>query len=74
MAMRYVPDIIVCDVMMPVMDGLECCKQLKSEVQTSHIPLLMLTASSIDEQRIPGFELAADSFISKPVTFSFLNA
>ena len=74
MAMRYVPDIIVCDVMMPVMDGLECCKQLKSEVQTSHIPLLMLTASSIDEQRIAGFESGADSFISKPFNSQLLIA
>lgn len=45
-AMKYVPDLVVCDVMMPVMDGLECCRRLKEEVTTSHVPVLMLTACS----------------------------
>ena len=65
MAMKYVPDVIICDVMMPVMDGLECCRQLKSELQTSHIPVMLLTACSLDEQRIAGFECGADSYIAK---------
>ena len=55
-AMKYVPDAIICDVMMPVMDGLECCRKLKTELQTSHIPVMLLTACSLDEQRIQGFE------------------
>ena len=54
-AMKYVPDAIICDVMMPVMDGLECCRKLKTELQTSHIPVMLLTACSLDEQRIQGF-------------------
>ncbi len=54
MAARYVPDLIICDVMMPVMDGMECCRRIKSEVTTSHIPVLMLTACTMDEQRIEG--------------------
>ena len=65
-AMKYVPDAIICDVMMPVMDGLECCRKLKTELQTSHIPVMLLTACSLDEQRIQGFECGADSYISKP--------
>lgn len=52
MAAKYVPDLIICDVMMPVMDGLECCRHIKNEVSTSHIPVLMLTACSMDEQRV----------------------
>ncbi len=71
-AMKYVPDAIICDVMMPVMDGLECCKQLKSELQTSHIPVMLLTACSLDEQRIQGFECGADSYIAKPFNSKLL--
>ena len=65
-AMRYIPDLVICDVMMPVMDGLECCRQLKAEVTTSHIPVLMLTACSMDEQRIQGYDSGADGYLSKP--------
>lgn len=71
-AMKYVPDAIICDVIMPVMDGLECCKQLKSELQTSHIPVMLLTACSLDEQRIQGFECGADSYIAKPFNSKLL--
>jgi len=65
-AAKYVPDLIVCDVMMPVMDGLECCRRIKGEVSTSHIPVLMLTACSMDEQRVSGYESGADGYLSKP--------
>ena len=71
-AMKYVPDAIVCDVMMPVMDGLECCRKLKTELQTSHIPVMLLTACSLDEQRIQGFKCGADSYISKPFNSKLL--
>lgn len=60
MAAKYTPDLIICDVMMPVMDGLECCRMIKSEVSTSHIPVLMLTACSRDEQRVQGYDSGAD--------------
>lgn len=66
MAARHVPDLIVCDVMMPVMDGLECCRLIKGETVTSHIPVLMLTACSLDEQRVQGYESGADGYLSKP--------
>jgi signal transduction histidine kinase/DNA-binding response OmpR family regulator len=74
MAISHVPDIIICDIMMPVMDGLECCKALKTEIRTSHIPVIMLTACALDEQRIIGFETGADSYISKPFNSKVLAA
>ena len=71
-AMKYVPDAIICDVMMPVMDGMECCRRLKSEMQTSHIPVMMLTAYAVDEQKIKGYACGADSYISKPFSAQLL--
>lgn len=71
-AVRYVPDLVICDVMMPVMDGLECCRRLKAEVTTSHIPVLMLTACSMDEQRIQGYDSGADGYLSKPFSSEVL--
>lgn len=72
-AMKYVPDAIICDVMMPVMDGMECCRKLKSEVQTSHIPVMMLTAYTMDEQKVQGYECGADSYILKPFSAKLLR-
>ena len=72
-AMKYVPDAIICDVMMPVMDGMECCRRLKSELQTSHIPVMMLTAYAMDEQKIKGYECGADSYIAKPFSAALLT-
>lgn len=66
LAMKYVPDVIISDVMMPGMDGVECCRRLKGELQTCHIPVILLTACSLDEQRIRGYDGGADSYISKP--------
>ena len=71
---RYVPDLIICDVMMPVMDGLECCRRIKNEVTTSHIPVLMLTACTMDEQRVQGYDSGADGYISKPFNSAVLLA
>lgn len=71
-AMKYVPDAIICDVMMPVMDGMECCRRLKTEIQTSHIPVMMLTAYAMDEQKIKGYECGADSYLSKPFSAKLL--
>lgn len=73
-ARKYVPDAIICDVMMPIMDGLECCRILKSEMQTSHIPVMMITACAAEEQKIKGYECGADSYISKPFSFNLLLA
>jgi len=73
LASKYVPDLIICDVMMPVMDGLECCRLIKEEVSTSHIPVLMLTACSMDEQRIQGYESGADAYLAKPFNARMLR-
>lgn len=69
---KFVPDLIICDVMMPGMDGLECCRRLKSDVSTSHIPVLMLTACSLDEQRVQGYDSGADGYLSKPFSSAVL--
>lgn len=65
-AKKEVPDLVVCDVMMPVMDGLEFTRRLKSDMATSHIPVIMLTAKNLDEHRVEGYEYGADSYITKP--------
>ncbi|ROT15616.1 substrate-binding domain-containing protein [uncultured Muribaculum sp.] len=74
LAAKYVPDLIICDVMMPVMDGLECCRIIKDEVSTSHIPVLMLTACSMDEQRARGYDSGADGYLSKPFNSTVLKS
>lgn len=74
MAAKYIPDLIICDVMMPVMDGLECCRHIKNEISTSHIPVLMLTACSMDEQRVQGYDSGADGYLSKPFNSSVLKS
>ncbi len=73
-AVKYVPDLIISDVMMPGIDGVEMCKHLKKEVTTSHIPIILLTANAQDEKRILGFESGADEYISKPANFEILEA
>lgn len=65
-ARKEVPDLVICDVMMPVMDGLEFTQQLKTNTTTSHIPVIMLTAKNLEEHRAEGYEQGADSYITKP--------
>ncbi len=74
LASKYTPDLIICDVMMHDLDGLEVCRRLKSDISTSHIPILMLTACSLDEQRIESYECGADAFLSKPFDSRMLVA
>ncbi|MCX6188932.1 MAG: response regulator [Bacteroidetes bacterium] len=61
-----VPDIILSDIMMPRMTGIELCEKIKKDNRTSHIPILLLTAMAADEKRITGFEFGADDYLSKP--------
>ncbi len=73
-AQRLVPQIVVSDVMMPGVDGLGFCRQLKDDTATSHIPVVLLTARSLDEQRAEGYGCGADSYITKPFTAATLLA
>ena len=65
-ATRMVPDLIISDVMMPVMDGLEFCRMIKDEVSTSHVPVLLITACAMDQQRAEGYDSGADGYLAKP--------
>lgn len=65
-ATKEVPDLVLCDVMMPVMDGLEFCDTLKSNTATSHIPIIMITAKNLEENQVEGYNHGADSYICKP--------
>ncbi|GHS96787.1 sensor histidine kinase [Bacteroidia bacterium] len=72
-AVKHIPDIIISDVMMPKIDGIELCQKLKAELSTSHIPVILLTACSLDEQRITGFKSGADDYIAKPFNSDILE-
>ena len=73
-ACREIPKLVICDVMMPVMDGLEFTRQLKQNMATSHIPVILLTACSLSEQREEGYGTGADSYLTKPFSGSVLLA
>lgn len=70
---QELPDCIVTDVMMPVMDGMEMCDKIKKNEKTSHIPVVMLTAKATIEQRIEGLQMGADSYIPKPFNVDHLK-
>lgn len=72
-AMKFIPELIISDVMMDVMDGFELCAKIKENVPTSHIPVMLLTACAQDEQRAVGFESGADAYIPKPFNEQLLK-
>lgn len=72
-AKKYIPDIVISDVMMPEKNGFELCSMLKENISTSHIPVILLTACSLDEQKSIGFESGADAYIPKPFNAHLLK-
>lgn len=65
-ALRYVPDIILCDIMMPVVNGFEMLKKIKETPRLKHIPIIMLSACALDNDVVQGYKLGADSYLIKP--------
>jgi two-component system, cell cycle response regulator len=72
MAQDWQPDLVLLDVMMPEMDGFECCQRLKHDQQTLHIPVVMVTALGEPSERLRGLEAGADDFLTKPVEYETL--
>ncbi len=73
-AARHVPDLVISDVMMPNMNGIELCQALKSSFVTSHIPIILLTAKTATEYKIEGYSCGADAYVEKPFDIELLEA
>ncbi|TRZ70832.1 MAG: hybrid sensor histidine kinase/response regulator [Bacteroidetes bacterium] len=73
MAFRNNPDIIITDIIMPLMDGVEMCQKIKKDIRTSHIPIIILTARSSVENKIQGLETGADAYLEKPFSVDLLE-
>ncbi len=71
--LREMPDLVVSDIMMPIMDGLELCRKIKTDNRTSHTPVILLTAKTSDQQKFEGLENGADDYITKPFNFEMLE-
>ena len=73
-AQSQIPNIIISDIMMPVMDGIELCRHIKEDMRTSHIPVILLTAKDTLQDKEEGYDAGADSFITKPFSARLLNS
>ena len=74
LAYNITPDIILSDIMMPIMDGIEFCKKIKKDVRTSHIPVILITAKDAVHDRVEGYNVGADSYIVKPFNSGLLHS
>ena len=72
MALEHTPDIIVSDIMMPRLNGIQLTRQLKNDLRTSHIPIILLTAKTTDDDKLEGYDSGADSYLTKPFTARLL--
>tara|TARA_B110000261_G_scaffold49160_1_gene58060 strand:- start:1399 stop:5526 length:4128 start_codon:yes stop_codon:yes gene_type:complete len=74
LANKYIPDIIITDIMMPIMDGNELCKIIKNDLRTSHIPIMMITAKGMEIDKIKGIDSGADVYLQKPFNMDVLKS
>ena len=73
-ALKFMPDMIITDIMMPVMDGFEFCKKVKNDIKISHIPLLMMTAKGMQIDKVKGIDSGADAYITKPFNMGVMKS
>jgi len=72
LALQHLPDLIVSDIMMPEMNGIDLCRRIREDQRVSHIPVILLTARTGEEQKVEGFDVGADDYVTKPFSFEIL--